>query len=128
MPDDDVGTELVRYGTEVLRDPAVQEFLGAVVGSPAQEAGSWLADSIRYKRWKSQLRILSKAQKHLERAGIDPKTVDLSVLVPLLESGSLTEDETMQDRWAALLANAASGYDTVSPAYPSILSQLAPRD
>lgn len=120
--------EVVKYGTEVLQDPAVQRFIGTVVGAPADEAGAWLADSIRYKRFKAQIKILRKAQRDLAAAGIDPKTVDLTVLVPLLEAGSLTEDEAMQDRWAALLANAATGEDTVSPAYPSILSQLAPRD
>jgi hypothetical protein len=128
MSDHEIGAAVIRYGSEMVDDPGVQEFVGAVVGSPAVEAGAWLADSIRYKRWKSQLKILTKAQRDLANAGIDPQTVDLSVLVPLLELGSLTEDEDLQNRWAALLANAAEGNGTVPPAYPSILSQLAPRD
>lgn len=128
MDGEPVGAEVIKYGGEVLQDPAVQHFIGTIVGSPAHEAGAWLADSIRYKRWKSQVKIMTKAQRHLQNTGIDAQTVDLTVLVPLLEAASLTEDEEMQDRWASLLANAASGDDAVSPAYPSILSQLAPRD
>ena len=63
-----VDVEVVKYGSEVLQDPAVQKFVGTVVGAPAGEASAWLADSIRYKRWKGQLKILGKAQRDASRS------------------------------------------------------------
>jgi hypothetical protein len=70
----------------------------------------------------------TRATDLLDKAGIEPHAVDLSVLVPLLESGSLQEDERMSERWAALLAAAASGLDSIPPSYPDILRQLTPRE
>jgi hypothetical protein len=51
------------------------------------------------------------------------------VLVPLLEGGSLEEDESMAERWAALLANATDpDAPDVPPAFPDVLRQLSTDD
>jgi abortive infection alpha-like protein len=86
----------------------------------------WAADHIRFKRWKAQVKRLEKAQKHAEKAGIDPQAVPRKVLVPLLESGSLEDDEGMVEKWAALLANAAGSADAIPPGFPEILKELSP--
>ena len=51
-------------------------------------------------------------------------------MLPILELGSLEEDESMQSRWAALLANAAdASYKTsIPPSFPEILKQLSPEE
>src|SRR5262249_41246561 len=103
--------------------------LSTMVGAPAREAGAWLADQIRYRRFRTQVKILTRATEQLREAGLDPKAVDLSVLVPLLEDGSLLqEDDPMVDRWASLLAAAAADPDDVPPSYPDILRQLTPHE
>ncbi len=80
---------------------------------------------------RSQLKILKKAQEYAEEAGFEPGVVNMNLLVPLLEAGSLEEDEGMADRWAALLANAAgrdAGVYEVPPSFPDVLRQLSPKE
>jgi len=109
--------------------PAAQDFAVKVSGAPASELGELLADKVRYRRWKNQIRILNKATAYTQAAGIDPQSVNLTVLTPLLEKAANEEDESMADRWAALLANAASADAAeVSPSFPSVLARLSPTD
>jgi hypothetical protein len=128
---DEPSTDLVHIGTEVIRNQAVQRVLGRIVGAPAAEAGAWLGDEIRYRRFRRQIKLLTRMTEMLDEAGIPYEAiqpVDLTVLVPLLESGSLQEDDSMTDRWAALLAAAATNPDGVPPSYPEVLRQLTPRE
>ena len=48
--------------------------------------------------------------------------------MPILEKGSLEEDDVLQKRWARLLAQAATDPDTVTPAFASILAELSPTE
>jgi hypothetical protein len=52
------------------------------------------------------------------------------VAIPLIQGGSLEEDDWLQDRWAALLVNAAdaSSHVEVRRAFISILEDLTPLD
>jgi hypothetical protein len=54
----------------------------------------------------------------------------MKILVPLLENGSLEEDEDMIERWATLLANAINPNHTggVNIGYLDVLRQLSPKD
>jgi hypothetical protein len=45
--------------------------------------------------------------------------------MPILEDGADDDDPSMQERWAALLANAAAG-SPIPIAYPRILAELEP--
>lgn len=50
--------------------PAAQDFAVKISGSPASELGELLADKVRYRRWKNQVRIVNKATKYaLNRPG-----------------------------------------------------------
>jgi Abortive infection alpha len=114
-----------RAETEEL-DAQAAQFAAKITGAGANELGAWFGDHIRVRRLKSQLRILDKARKLAEDAGYEPQVVNLKILVPLLETGSL-EDETDDEMigcWAALLANAASGERDVPPSFASVLRDL----
>lgn len=116
---------VVRAVQEV--EPAVRDFAAAVAGSATAEVSEMLADKVRLRRFKSQLKILEKAKQAAEAAGLPPHAVPLKVLAPLLEQGSLEEegDENMVTRWANLLANAATeSVAEVPPGFPDILRQL----
>jgi hypothetical protein len=134
---------VVKYGTEVVTDPGVQLLISRVVGAPIDEASGWLADEIRYHRFKRQLKVLEKAAERVRKAGLEPAMgdrINLGVIVPLLEAASLTgdpvtggashgdPDDAMAERWAALLARAVTDPDGVPPSYPDILRQLTPRE
>jgi hypothetical protein len=68
--------------------------------------------------------IWTRAQEMLKDAGVQSGPVPLKTLVPLLQYASLEDDEGLQERWAALLANAAIPSAHVSPSLPAILRQL----
>jgi hypothetical protein len=86
-------------------------FLKKLFGPAITESGLLIGDEIKYRRFKNQVTIFSKANDFLASKNIDPKKIDLKLLVPLVEYSSLEEDEKMQITWANVIANIAS-YDT----------------
>jgi hypothetical protein len=51
------------------------------------------------------------------------------LVLSILEEGALADDESMQDRWANLLANALTNSEAeVHPAFSRILSELQPNE
>ncbi len=109
---------------------AAKNLLKKLVGPAVEETGLLLQDTVRVYRLKNQLRVLDKTQEMLNRSGIDPKSVPLRILVPLLEGAALEDDDNLATKWAALLANAAKQGENVNftSSFSNILSQLSPRD
>ena len=109
---------------------AAKNLLQKLVGPVAEETGLFLQDRVRVYRLRNQLAVLGKTQDMLSSVGIDPKSVPLRVLVPLLEGAALEDDDNLATKWAALLANAAMQGSNVNliPSFSNILSQLQPRD
>ena len=83
------------------------KFLEAIIIPPCEELGLLLQEQVRLWRFKNQVRILNKAEEYLKKKNIKPQKVPFKFIAPLLEYSSLEEEETMQERWAALLARAA---------------------
>lgn len=104
----------------------VRGFLGKLMGPSIEELGGWGRDVIGFKRWKSQLRMLQKAEATVAAAGLAVHEVPFRVLAPILESGGDEDIPEMQDLWANLLASAATRPDAVPVAYAQILRQLEP--
>jgi len=71
---------------------------------------------------------MEKANEFLRKRGKTPQQVPMKLLAPILEYGSLEDDESMQDRWASLLASAAdqSFNNRILPSFASILKELSP--
>ena len=70
-----------------------------------------------------------RAADFLRARGREPRRVPDNVLLPLLEAGSLEEDESLAEKWSALLANATDpAAEAVPPAFPEILRQLSSDD
>jgi len=109
---------------------AAKKLLEKLVGPATEEVGLLLQDRVRQYRIHNQLVVLGKTQEMLEDAGIEPESVPLRVLVPILEGAALEDDESLSTKWAALLANAAKKGNNVNlfPSFSNILSQLSPRD
>jgi hypothetical protein len=89
-------------------------------------------DKLKYLRWERQIRLTERANEFLAERGLSQPTrkVLLQVAIPLIQGGSLEEDDSLQDRWAALLVNAAdvSSGTEVRRAFISILEDLIPLD
>lgn len=122
-------SELTKAGIEAAAKTAKQ-FLEKLVGATLKEVGELLADQVRFYRFKNQVKILNKAQRILDEAGVSPRAVPLKTLAPILENCSFEEDESLLDKWAALLATAADPNSKLSvrPSFPEILKELSPKE
>jgi len=116
---------LVRAAESDL-SPRVSRFMGTVLGGVHVELSEMLGEQVRAWRFKRQIKIMEKAEGQLAAAGIDPRSVPFRVLAPLLEGASFEDDDEMVDRWASLLANAASDDGTVPASFPNILREMEP--
>lgn len=100
-------------------------FLQKVVTPPLEEIGLLFADEVKYWRFRNQVKTLLKAEALLEAKGLRTRKVALKVLTPMLEGASLEEDQSLQDKWAALMANTISEESTINTnLYAHILSEL----
>ena len=126
-PIDEIQTEAVKaFGKEVAA--RIFGFLSDITRPPAKELGGLLADSVKYYRFKNQLRILEKAENINKLLGRKLQKVPLQFLANLLDNCSWAEDNYLQSNWATLLANATSkGEDTSNYiTYVELLRQLSP--
>jgi hypothetical protein len=98
--------ELVKAGIDAALAP-VKDFANRLFGPALDELGGILADPIRICRFKRSVRLLEKTKHICDETGYEPKAVPLKMLLPILESASLEDDEYLHDQRANLLANAA---------------------
>jgi len=127
--DDPVERPLERAAEKAVEEgvKAARDFLATIGGPAATEFGGALGDWVKYWRFKNMVKITLKTKEFLERQGIEARKVLPATMVPLLEAASLTEDDMLQEKWAALLASAANpAVSEVSPAYVAILRDLSP--
>lgn len=118
---------LIKQEAEVeATENEIKAFFNGIVPDFVKQTGGILSDTVRFWRWKNQVAIVLKAKKVLEEKGLSKQAVSLKVLVPLIDASSLEEDESMQTRWANLLANAISGVMEIKPNYVEILKELSP--
>lgn len=105
---------------------SVKSFLGKLIGPAFEEIGLLIQDPIRMWRFRNQVRILKKAEKICNRNNIAPKDIPIKMLVPLLDTASLEDQEEMQDIWATLLSNLVdSDQNLKNHVFPHILGQIS---
>jgi len=122
MADED---KLVKAGVEALIQPFA-DLIKKIAGPAAEEIGLTLKDHVRVFRVGRQVRLFERAQEMLKEANLEAHRVPLKILGPIIDNGSLEEDNLLQDKWAALLANAAADDQSVHPSFAEILKQLTP--
>jgi len=120
---------LVKGGIEHGME-AAKSLLQKLCGPAAEEFGAMLQDRTRVYRLKNQLRMLGKVQAMLQNAGTPVHSVPLRTLLPLLEGAALEDDENLSNKWAGLLASAATSNETElsHPSFSRILSEMSPRE
>jgi hypothetical protein len=90
-----------------------------------KELGEYVAARIRFIHFKRSLKVLEEAKRLLGERGMEPKAVDLKILLPILEGAGLEDNDDLINMWSGLLASAA-GEGRVLPSFPHILSELSP--
>ena len=124
----DPHTVAIEKGIEEAAATA-RHYLDKLLGAGLEQGGGLIADTVGFWRFKNTVNIILKAKAFLESKGVvEPQRVPPKIAAAILDAGSLETEDTMQQRWAALLASAATPHvgDFVLPGYPSILSQLTP--
>jgi hypothetical protein len=119
--------DLVKIGAESVFKP-VAELIVRLFGPASDEIGEGLRVGARTLMRK--LRLFERTQEIIVEIGIEPVQVPLKILKPIIENGSLEDNDGLQDLWARLLANAAdpSRGSSIPPAFPEILRQLSALD
>lgn len=106
---------------------SVDSFFKTIAG-PLAELSAWGAELIRRQRFRTAVKTLEMAERMIAERGLSGKVIPSKTLAPLLEYASLEDedDQEMQTRWAALLANAATADapNEVPPAFPRILAEI----
>jgi hypothetical protein len=100
--------------------PLVQKALGPLIDG--------FGDALR-QRFQPRLdKIAGKAEEMIASAAIEPSPIPDAIGYPLLQSAALEDDPTLQEKWAALLANAAdpANRDWIRPLFVDILKQISP--
>lgn len=108
-------------------------YLGGVFGPASHELSLLFGDQMRYWRFKNATNILEKAQAIVERRGLKPEQVDALGFgegLLLLEASSLEEDDTVQEMWARLMANAVdpSSGTRAEKVYVDLLKSISGRE
>ena len=91
-------------------------YLAQMLGTvPEDVVGLLGGDYLRHIRIRNWHRIGEKTFRDLKDRGVkEPRPLDAKHIVPLLEAASHESDETLQDLWAQLLANAMDPSSDVS--------------
>ena len=107
-------------------------FLGKALGTAAEDTVGLLGgDHLHELRLRNLDKISRKTEEILRKRGVeDPEPIGPKALLPALEAASEESDETLQDMWASLLANAMDpNRDTSLPQiFIETLRQMEPID
>ena len=111
---------------------SVGGFLAKYINGPLEQGIGIFEDKLKYMRWERQVRLMQRADELLKSRGLDVPTrpVPMKIAIPIMQGGTLEEDDSLQDLWAMLLANAGnanSGID-VRRTFLSILEDLSSED
>ncbi|HEX8635497.1 MAG TPA: Abi-alpha family protein [Pyrinomonadaceae bacterium] len=103
-------------------------FVARVTDESIEAITGMLSDKLRFKRWERQLRLRDRAMEIIEARGINEQfhIVPLKLALPIVENGSLEENDELQNLWANLLASALDPNFSgeIRTAYIDILKQL----
>jgi hypothetical protein len=126
---DPLSTAIAKEGIAAATE-AAKGFLSKLLGPANEELGLLFQDQVKFYRFKNQLRVLSKAEAMLIKAGLAANAVPFRTLLPILENAAAEDDDSLSTKWAALLANAAAKADSPAshPSFPRILSEISPAE
>ena len=126
---DDDQRQLLKVGAETAMKPFAN-LIEKLFGGAAEQIGGMLEDALSVRRQSRRVKLLTKLKVVIEKAEFDPRCIPDKLWLPVMQQASLEDDETIQDMWANLLANAAdpAEHNQVLPSFVTILKDLTARD
>ncbi len=107
-------------------------FLNKVAGNAAVEVGGALYDWARVFRYKNLIRLQDKVEDIHAARKLQGRSIPIAprLAIPLLQAASEEDEETLQDMWAGLIANATDPDRRLElrKIFTEILSSLEPLD
>ncbi len=106
-----------------------REYLDLVLKPSLTQIGGMLEDTVQHWRLRNKVNLVLKTKKILESKGVTPKQLEPNIVVPLLDEAANTDDPTLSDMFANLMASEldADGAAT-HPSFAKTLGQLSPLD
>lgn len=100
-------TAVAAVGQDLAKE--VSKGLADALKVPANEVGQYIADKIRFLRYKSLMKILQKAADFSKKEGVKLDAPAIKFLVPLAEAASLEDedDDEIHQLWANLLSSSS---------------------
>jgi abortive infection alpha-like protein len=127
MTDDE--KQLAKVAAEAAFKPfanLAERLFGGVV----DELGGTWQDRLAIRRQVRRIALFKHLQKKIDEAGFDPRGIPDAVWIPALQQASLEDDESLQEIWANLLANAADPRQErpVLASFHDVLKNLTSKD
>ncbi len=110
-------TETAKFGQAVIEAGSdLAKYVGRALGTvPEDLVGLGFGDRLRVKRIENATRRFREAEARLDERKVERREeINIKLIAPLLEAVSEESDETLQDLWAQLLANAMDPSSDVS--------------
>lgn len=127
MSDEENAALVIKTGIEQLMRP-FQDLLDKLLGPAATVIGESLGDQTKVWQFKRRIRFMREVQRLAGESGLKINPIATRLFFPAYEAASIEDDDDMQTRWAALIANEATTVGSVHPSFIEILRQLAPQD
>jgi hypothetical protein len=101
-----------------------------LAGPLTDEVGLMFGDKAREYRIRNAVAISQRVKKMLADAHIEPQPIAPRLFLPALQAAVLEDNETLQEKWAALLTNASDPNHSrsVLPSFVEILKELTPEE
>lgn len=116
-----VSSKMVEKGIDMAKN-----FVDSLIMPAIEETGLLIRDKVTEWRFNNQIKVLNKAKKFCEQNQINPKTISLKLLCPVLDYSGLEEEEYLQDKWALLLSNMVDSEQNIdNHVLPYLLSQIS---
>lgn len=102
----------------------VTDLFKKLAGPLSEELGLMLGDKVKEYRVRNWIKVQKRVGAMLSASHVSPCAVPPRIFLPILESASIEDDPTLQEYWAALIANSCQ--KDVSPAFIHIIKELQP--
>jgi hypothetical protein len=104
----------------------VTDLFHKLAGPLAEELGLMFGDKAREYRVRNWISVEKQVRQMLAEANAEPHSIPPRQFLPLLEGASLEDEPTLQERWAALIANFATSDFDMPAVFIEFLKELSP--
>jgi hypothetical protein len=122
----DNAVEAVKSGSQAFEH--ITDIFNKLAGPLASEVGMMLGDKARAYRMRNWLRCERRICEMLGEAELEPHEIPPRQFLPMVEAASLEDDATLQELWAALIANTATSVRETPSAFITFLEELSPSE